>query len=158
MAMMVHASLHILGRQGYELLIDQSLTKARQFADIINNHPDFELTTEPTLCILTYRIRPSSLTNKLLSSEAWSSINQQLDELTVSVQKQQREAGKSFVSRTRLSIAQYPEQPITVFRVILANPLTTKVHLEEILEEQFNIAQSTQQWVELTKFEEAKAV
>jgi glutamate decarboxylase len=158
MAMMVHASLHILGRQGYELLIDQSLTKARQFADIINNHPDFELTTEPTLCILTYRIRPSSLTNKLLSSEAWSSINQQLDELTVSVQKQQREAGKSFVSRTRLSIAQYPEQPITVFRVILANPLTTKVHLEEILEEQFNIAQSTQQWIELTKFEEAKAV
>jgi glutamate decarboxylase len=158
MAMMVHASLHILGRQGYELLIDQSLQKARQFADIITQHPEFELTTEPTLCILTYRIRPSSVIHELKSKQGSQHINQQLDELTVSVQKQQREAGKSFVSRTRLSIEQYPDQSITVFRVILANPLTTKAHLEEILDEQLTIAQATQQWTQLTHFEDAKAI
>jgi hypothetical protein len=45
-----------------------------------------------------------------------------------------------------------------VFRVILANPLTTPKHLEEILEEQLSIAIATQQWAELTQYKEAKAV
>ena len=158
MAMMVQASLHILGRKGYQLLIDQSIEKARKFAEIIKQHSEFELTTEPTLCILTYRVRPSSLTAVLNSTQSTAQINQQLDELTVVVQKQQREAGKSFVSRTRLSTDQYSEQAITVFRVILANPLTTPKHLEEILEEQLSIAIATQQWAELTQYKEAKAV
>ncbi len=103
-------------------------------------------------------MRPSSLAAVINSTQSTAQINQQLDELTVVVQKQQREAGKSFVSRTRLSTDQYSEQAITVFRVILANPLTTPKHLEEILEEQLSIAIATQQWAELTQYKEAKAV
>ena len=155
MAMMVHASLHILGRQGYELLVDQSMQKARQFAELITQHPEFELTTEPTLCLLTYRLRPSSIQRRLASAEESASINPILDELTVSVQKQQREAGKSFVSRTRLEIDRYAGQPITVFRVVLANPLTTEEHLKEILEEQLTIASTSKHWLAFT--EDAKA-
>ena len=59
-AMLVHAGLSIIGRKGYELLIDLGIERARTFAGMIRNHPDFELTSEPELNILTYRYRITS--------------------------------------------------------------------------------------------------
>ncbi|ALS97228.1 pyridoxal-dependent aspartate 1-decarboxylase PanP [Lacimicrobium alkaliphilum] len=143
MAMMLYASLHILGRQGYELLIDESLAKARKFAQLIKAHKDFELVTEPVLCLLTYRLCPGHLREKgrVISDKH----NHQLDELNRLIQKQQREAGHSFVSRTRLSTESYPE-PITVFRVVLANPLTTEQDLQAILAEQSELATKHPLW------------
>ncbi|MGC9494438.1 pyridoxal-dependent aspartate 1-decarboxylase PanP, partial [Vibrio genomosp. F10] len=41
MAMLVYASMHIISRPGYELLIDQSIEKAKYFADLIDAQPDF---------------------------------------------------------------------------------------------------------------------
>ena len=73
----------------------------------------------------------------------------ELDKLTVTVQKQQREAGKSFVSRTRLTTEKYPDQAITVFRVVLANPLTSETDLQNILDEQIAIASNTKTWKNL---------
>jgi glutamate decarboxylase len=153
MAMMVYSSLHIFGRRGYELLINKCIELALEFASMIDAHPDFELMTHPTLSLLTYRLRPRSLADlaKMPESE-YQSINEKLDALTVTVQKQQREAGKSFVSRTRIEIEKYNDEVITVFRVVLANPLTTKEHLAGILEEQVEIAKLHQTWVELSSF------
>lgn len=150
MAMMVYASLHIFGRQGYQLLINQSIEKAQLFAQMINAHSDFELITAPTLSLLTYRVNPQNLQKKLgrLPQIAHAQ-NIQLDKLTVAVQKRQREAGKSFVSRTRLQIEKYPNQSITVFRVVLANPLTTELDLAAILEEQISIARQIAIWDKL---------
>lgn len=150
MAMMVYAALHILGRKGYELLINESIEKAQMFAKLIEDHPDFELVTEPTLCLLTYRVCPESVQTMLNSSSEFKGVlNDKVNQLTVRVQKQQREAGKSFVSRTRLEVPKYPEEMVTVFRVVLANPLTSKKDLENILEEQLAIAKGTQVWNEL---------
>ncbi|MBU3004823.1 pyridoxal-dependent aspartate 1-decarboxylase PanP [Paraglaciecola arctica] len=147
MAMMVYASLHIFGRQGYELLINQSIEKAKIYARMIQSHPDFELVTSPTLALLTYRLNPQEVQTKMKSQpQLTHAINIQLDNLTVAVQKQQREAGKSFVSRTRLQTEKYPEQAITVFRVVLANPLTTETDLQKILDEQITIANNTDTW------------
>ena len=145
MAMLVYSALHIFGRKGYELLVDQSIEKAKAFASLIEKDPDFELITEPTLCILTYRVCPSVVQAQLAHATESKrvAINEQLNELTVWVQKYQREAGKSFVSRTRLEVLNYPNQTVTVFRVILANPLTTQQHLLEILAEQKAISQNT---------------
>lgn len=152
MAMLVYSALHIFGRKGYELLIDQSIEKANLFAQLINDDPDFELTTEPTLCILTYRLCPRVVQAQLqqANNSEQEVINEQLNQLTVRVQKQQRESGKSFVSRTRLEIPDYEGQNITVFRVILANPLTTKQDLLDILAEQKAISQTTQIHQKLT--------
>jgi glutamate decarboxylase len=75
----------------------------------------------------------------------------ELDKLTVTVQKQQREAGKSFVSRTRLKTEKHPDQAITVFRVVLANPLTSETDLQNILDEQIAIASNTQTWQKLCR-------
>ena len=58
------------------------------------------------------------------------------------MQKRQREAGRSFVSRTRLTPMQYQQLPTVVFRVVLANPLTSEAILQNILAEQKELAQS----------------
>jgi glutamate decarboxylase len=78
-----------------------------------------------------------------------NALNLELDQLTVTIQKQQREAGKSFVSRTRLQTERYGGQTITVFRVVIANPLTTEVDLQNILDEQLMIAHKTKTWQKL---------
>ena len=153
MAMLVYSALHIFGRSGYELLIDQSIAKAKLFAELISADPDFELITDPTLCILTYRMCPREVQGQLdkANTAEQQRLNQKLNDLTVRVQKQQRESGKSFVSRTRLEIPRYPGQNITVFRVILANPLTTKQDLLDILQEQKEISRGTQIFQKLVK-------
>jgi glutamate decarboxylase len=151
MAMMVYSSLHIFGRKGYELLINKCIEQAKHFAQMIENHEMFELVTKPTLSLLTYRLRPASL-SKLdkFSAIDIERINNELNTLTVSIQKQQREAGKSFVSRTRIEVERYHGQVITVFRVVLANPLTTHEHLEQILEEQVELASKHSIWLKLS--------
>ncbi|GAC32436.1 pyridoxal-dependent aspartate 1-decarboxylase PanP [Paraglaciecola polaris] len=152
MAMMVYASLHIFGRLGYELLIDQSIEKAKIFARMIQSHPDFELITHPTLSLLTYRVNPQEVQLQVKAQPSLSpEFNEKLDKLTVYVQKQQREAGKSFVSRTRLQTQTYGDQTLTVFRVVLANPLTTEKDLQNILDEQIAIASKSVNWAQLTE-------
>ena len=137
-AMLVHAGLSIIGRKGYELLIDLGIDKAKLFAKMIREHKNFELITTPELNILTYRFNPAWLQLAMpeLSDRKLAQVNEMLDEITKEVQKRQREAGKTFVSRTRLVAVSYPTVQISVFRSVLANPLTTQEILATVLEEQ----------------------
>ncbi len=143
MALLVHAGLNIIGKKGYELLIDQGIDKARYFAELIDQHPDFELVVPPELNILGYRYVPSKLQRKLqlADAEQRQHINRELDKATRLLQKAQRAAGQSFVSRTRVDAQAYDGEVLTVFRVVLANPLTTHDVLRAVLEEQLLLAQ-----------------
>ncbi|MDX2479156.1 MAG: putative pyridoxal-dependent aspartate 1-decarboxylase [Desulfuromusa sp.] len=145
MAMLVHAGLSIIGRKGYELLIDLGIKKAHQFADLIKKHPNFELITASELNILTYRYNPAWLQEKMtqLDKEQLRKINPLLDLITQEVQKRQREAGRTFVSRTRLRSSRYRGEEISVFRAVLANPLTTEEILAAVLEEQCAIVKQS---------------
>ncbi|NMP15672.1 pyridoxal-dependent aspartate 1-decarboxylase PanP [Thalassotalea sp. Y01] len=149
MAMMVYASLHIISRPGYELLINQSIEKAKYFAQLIDQDSDFELISEPELCLLTYRYAPQAVQSFLQTANAQQSldINSLLDKLTKFIQKRQREDGKSFVSRTRIEVAKYSGRKTLVFRVVLANPLTTEQILKDVLAEQKQIAASSLQYL-----------
>jgi glutamate decarboxylase len=140
MAMLVHAGLSIIGRKGYELLIDLGIERAVSFAQMIRQHMNFELTNAPQLNILTYRYCPEHVQRALaLSSDVQSAeINILIDQVNQLLQKDQREAGKTFVSRTRLKVADYAQE-LTVLRVVLANPLTTDEILASVLEEQCTI-------------------
>jgi glutamate decarboxylase len=142
MAMLVHAGFSIIGRKGYELLIDMGIERAQTFAAMIHQHPDFELTSEPELNILTYRYCPRAVQQTLagVTPERRTTINALLDQACQLLQKYQREAGKTFVSRTRLRMAHYGEE-LTVLRVVLANPLTTDEILASVLTEQCEIVQ-----------------
>ncbi len=143
MAMLVYASMHIISRPGYQLLIDQSIEKARYFADLIDAQTDFELVSQPELCLLTYRYLPAHVGMALEKSQGVqrAQLNELLNELTKFIQKKQRETGKSFVSRTQLNPHQWDKLATIVFRVVLANPLTTKEILHNVLDEQREIAQ-----------------
>ena len=118
------------------------IEKAKYFAQLIADDPDFELVSEPELNILTYRYVPSSVSKALERArpKQREQINSTLDALTIHIQKTQRQRGKAFVSRTRLMPAKYNRQSIVVLRVVLANPLTTETILQEVLAEQKQIA------------------
>jgi len=138
MAMLVHSGLRIIGRQGYELLVDQGMEKARKFAEKITSNENFELITEPELNILTYRYVPKVVQELLAKSGAAEveAINEVLNRVTKRIQKEQRSRGKAFVSRTQLTPEKYARKPVVVFRVVLANPLTTMEILDAVLVEQ----------------------
>ena len=138
MSMLIHSGLKILAREGYEILIDQGIEKAATFADMIEEQPDFELITRPELNILTYRYCPENVYQALSLADPLQAekLNACLNRITKFIQKTQRERGKAFVSRTRLEPARYYKFPCIVFRVVLANPLTTPKILADILEEQ----------------------
>jgi len=143
MSMLIHSGLRILGREGYEILINQGIEKARTFAELIESEPDFELITRPELNILTYRYCPEPVQKALAQANESQAekINTCLNRITKFIQKTQRERGKAFVSRTRLEPARYYHFPCIVFRVVLANPLTTREILADILKEQRELAQ-----------------
>jgi len=149
MAMLVYASLHIISRPGYEMLINQAIEKAEYFAELINQHDDFELITRPELCLLTYRYAPKSVQALLARNddEANKSVNLLLGKLTKFIQKRQREDGRSFVSRTRIEVSKYGGEKVIVFRVVLANPLTTKEILQDILQQQCQLAQESENFL-----------
>lgn len=138
MSMLIQSGLKILAREGYEILIDQGIDKAKTFADMIDGETDFELITRPELNILTYRYCPEKVQQALSVADALQAerLNTSLNRITKFLQKTQRERGKAFVSRTRLEPSRYFNFPCIVFRVVLANPLTTKEILADILKEQ----------------------
>jgi glutamate decarboxylase len=142
MAMLVHAAFHIIGRKGYEIIIDQNVEKAKAFARMIDAHQDFELITDPELNILNYRYVPAKVQTRLASAspDEQMMMNEVLDRANKRMQKQQRAAGKTFVSRTRFSQHRYGGQPVSVFRVVMANPMTTLETLRTILNEQCDLA------------------
>ncbi|WOT04115.1 pyridoxal-dependent aspartate 1-decarboxylase PanP [Shewanella youngdeokensis] len=153
MAMLVHACLQVIGRDGYEILINNSIDKAHYFAELIKQQTDFELVSKPELCLLTYRYVPQVVQAAMAKARATKDLqkltefNGLLDGLTKFVQKRQREQGTSFVSRTRISpeSRQLMDIKAIVFRVVLANPLTTHEILQQVLAEQACIAaQETQ--------------
>ena len=108
-------------------------------------HPDFELVTEPELCLLTYRFVPKNTQQALQQATPAQReiLLELLNDLTQFIQKRQRESGKSFVSRTRITPEKWQRKATTVFRVVLANPLTTTEILENVLIEQQQLAQQS---------------
>jgi glutamate decarboxylase len=142
MAMLVHAAFNIIGRKGYEIIIDQNVEKARAFARMIDKHPDFELITDPELNILNYRFVSAAVQQQLSAAthQEMQVINEKLDQITLRLQKQQRASGKTFVSRTRFSQQKYGGDAVSVFRVVMANPMTTMDTLRAILDEQAQLA------------------
>jgi glutamate decarboxylase len=137
-SLVLASALKIMGTQGYALLIEHGIETARLFAEEIEKRPDFELITPPMLSILTYRICPSHIKQELSkgSIDKKISLNEKLNGINRTVQRLQREAGKSFVSRTTLKAENID---IVVLRCVIMNPMTDIKILCEILDEQEEI-------------------
>ena len=137
-------SLKMLGKEGYNVLLKRSIQLLNTLKELIDEHPDFERTSEPEACIITYRFVSKywkeSLDKSLLKRRHHEidEINDKLNRVNVELQKRQREYGFSFVSRTILESTIYPKK-IVVLRAVTTNIMTRLEFLEEILEEQKKI-------------------
>jgi glutamate/tyrosine decarboxylase-like PLP-dependent enzyme len=138
-ALYLKMNLDMLGKSGYAQLVDDSVDLARKFAQMIYLSDDFQLLILPELNIILYRYLPKVYRN-LRPKDFTAEINAQIDQVNLDLQKRQFLSGRTFVSRTRLSIKRYGENPITCLRAVLANPMTDASHLEEILNHQREIA------------------
>ncbi len=140
-SLVLDSALKIMGTKGYALLIEHGIETAHEFAKEICSRELFQLVTPPELNILTYRICPASVAEKLarVSFEERHEINEQLNHINMTVQRLQREAGKSFVSRTTLTKGRRDGEKIIVFRSVIMNPMTTIEILRQILDEQEKI-------------------
>jgi putative pyridoxal-dependent aspartate 1-decarboxylase len=140
-SLILDSALKIMGSRGYALLLDHGIETARKFADDIDKRPNFQLITSPELNILTYRLCPLDLQEKLAEGDGEQAfrINEKLNIINRQIQRRQREAGNSFVSRTMLEIKDFPGQHIVVLRAVIMNPMTTIDILREILNEQEDI-------------------
>lgn len=140
-SLILDSALKIMGTSGYSLLLEHGIRAAREFAGEIKNRSDFEVTSWPELNILTYRLFPDTLREKLAAlvpgdHESKRRLCEELNEINILLQRHQREAGKSFVSRTTLKgTAELPFERV-VLRAVIMNPMTDISILREILDEQ----------------------
>lgn len=140
-SLILDSALKIMGSKGYALLIDHGIETAAAFAREIQKRPLFELMTPPVLNILTYRVCPPAIKAALETADTAQRriLNEQLNTVNRRLQRIQREAGASFVSRTTILKDNNPEDAMVVLRSVIMNPMTTMAILNEILDEQEGI-------------------
>lgn len=141
LSLCLHASLRILSKKGYEVLIDDGIEKARFFAEIISASSAFELIEKPQLNIVNYRYIPVCYRAKYRSGILTPQEKEQINNANELIQKKQFVRGNTFVSKTVLArVVNGKSENVTVFRAVLSNPLTTFDDLFSVLEDQLNIA------------------
>ncbi|MBD2677478.1 MULTISPECIES: pyridoxal-dependent aspartate 1-decarboxylase PanP [Nostoc] len=141
MALFLHAGLHLIGLKGYEFLIDAGIEKTQYMADCINAMPEFELLSEPDINLLLYRYIPQSLREVAVKKQLAESENKQINIFNERLQKSQRQAGRTFISRTTKRINCLDREiSLTALRAVIANPLTTKDDIDAVLHDQIKIA------------------
>ncbi len=140
-SLILDSALKIMGVNGYALLIEHGIHTACEFAEEIELRPDFELTSPQVLNIMTYRFFPQAL-RKEIENKSYSEekrVYDSINSINITIQRNQREAGNSFVSRTTLrGTDEWPEDRV-VLRVVIMNPMTDIHILRDILDEQEEI-------------------
>jgi putative pyridoxal-dependent aspartate 1-decarboxylase len=142
MALFLHAGLNLIGTQGYAFLIDEGIRKTRYMADCIRAMPELELLSNPEINLLLYRYIPPSLQSRAVQQQLTATDHHVINQFNERLQKAQRQAGRTFISRTTRTIA-YAGQDVTMvaLRAVIANPLTTESDIDAVLADQLQIAQ-----------------
>jgi glutamate decarboxylase len=137
-SLILDSALKIMGSRGYALLIEHGIETAHAFAQEILKRPTFQLISPPQLNILTYRYCPPAWQKALQTGDAaqQNELNRQINAGNILIQRRQREAGNSFVSRTTLQAPHLASTDMVVLRCVIMNPFTTIEILKAILAEQ----------------------
>jgi putative pyridoxal-dependent aspartate 1-decarboxylase len=141
MALLLHAALSVIGRRGYGFLINEGIRKTQYMTKAVRARQEFELLLEPEINILNYRYLPEAFREKARGKLLTAPDNDSISRFNESLQKAQRRAGHSFVSRTKLDASCYGKAtPIAALRAVIANPLTTESDIDAVLDEQVKVA------------------
>jgi aromatic-L-amino-acid decarboxylase len=106
-------TLRVHGRQAYEEHIDRQLRLARGFAEWVKSSPHYELTVEPALTIVNFRLRPNGR-----SEEQLAAANAAIVEAVTA-------DGTRWISETRVNRR-------SVIRMMVISYLTEQRHLESL--------------------------
>jgi L-2,4-diaminobutyrate decarboxylase len=112
----VYTVLRTYGEQIFTANVDTLYGLARQFAEQIRNHPDFELAVEPQANLVCFRYIGNG-----------QHTDERLDALNTTLREQVVKEGQFYIVQTMLRGKVY-------LRVSLMNPLTTDEHLAGLLE------------------------
>lgn len=135
-ALMIHASLCILGAEGYGYLAEHSIKTASLMASLISNNDEFQLLVVPQTNIVLYRYLPKCYRDR---DPQTLNINENytINQANICLQSRQWEQGRSFVSRTMFNLTFNNElMQVVALRAVIANPLTDKNDLQAILDDQ----------------------
>jgi putative pyridoxal-dependent aspartate 1-decarboxylase len=139
-ALFLHAGLSVIGAEGYELLLDESIRLARVMAEKLEQHEQFQLLMKPKTNIVVYRYIPPEFrvaaTNKTLRGEENAIINS----LNVKIQETQSKHGRAYVSRTTLDFTTTLQFSVVALRAVIMNPFTTESDIDFVLQDQLAIA------------------
>jgi aspartate 1-decarboxylase len=136
------AMLRVVSKRGIGELVEQGIEKTKLLADAIAQHPAFQLIGPPEINILNYRYLPRSVRRRGCHS---LEENHLISAAVTKIQERQFLQGRTFVSRTEILSERHCAQKITVFRVVIANPLTTLEDMLETLADQLEIAAELEQ-------------
>ena len=136
LAICLHASLNIIGKKGYELLIDSNIEKANLFLSMIKDIDGFEL-IGCQINIINYRYIPVEFREDRRAGRLTDEANRRISGINNKIQECQFHNGKTFVSKTIITHFRYGK--IVVLRAILSNPLTTHTDLIDVLQDQLSI-------------------
>ncbi|KAJ3189409.1 hypothetical protein HDU85_003039 [Gaertneriomyces sp. JEL0708] len=146
----LHATLHLLGRDGLECLVTRSATLARQMSVRVDTHPSkaFQGLHIPQTNIFLFRYIPVALREQVHSGDDLTDEeSDKISECTKKVQIALATAGLAsrdgtdpesarpppgFVSRTRVN---FHGRDVDAFRAVIANPLTSWADIEDTLKD-----------------------
>jgi glutamate decarboxylase len=139
-ALFLHAALRIVGRSGYQALIDHHIQMAAAFAEQVRERTDFELLVEPETNIVLYRYLPKSFRSVRRNGNRSLEDLERINVCNILLQKAQFNAGRTFVSRTTLFDAPaYPDVRVVSLRAVITNPFTEDANIANVLNDQVRI-------------------
>ncbi len=145
-ALYLHAALNLMGRQGYERLIDRRIETAGTMARMIREMPEFELLAEPETNIVVYRRLPARAGRTASRNGSTPFDLPRINEHNAKLQRAQERAGDGVVSRTTLHhTARHPGLPVLALRAVITHPATGDAEVRFILEDQAAIGASLDQ-------------
>ena len=106
-------TLRVHGRRAYEDHIDRQLRLARGFASWVRSSPDYELTVEPALTIVNFRVRPAGRNEEQIAAAN----NDIVEAVTAD--------GTRWISETRVNGR-------SVMRMMVISYLTEERHLQSL--------------------------
>ena len=140
-ALLLHAALKVIGCEGYALLVEDNVRKARTMASVLMASDAFELLLRPETNIVLYRYIAPWLRHAARNRTLSAADNAFLNQLNEDIQKVQSEAGRAFVTKTTISNVDH-SCSLVALRAVLGNPLTTQQDIEFVLRDQIELGKS----------------
>ncbi|WP_309244135.1 aminotransferase class V-fold PLP-dependent enzyme [Paenibacillus sp. GbtcB18] len=137
--LLLHAALQMIGKRGYESLIDYGMYNVNYMVESIQARKEFELLIQPQTNIILYRYIPVAYREKAVNKSLTEAENKMINAFNEELQSMQLRAGQTFVSRT--TVLSNQQEPIVALRAVISNPLTTGNDIDAVLDEQAKIAQ-----------------